>query len=432
MAGESLDDFLEGERSGGAIDSEGSFSLNLQAAARKFALFGQRDRALWTLKLGQGFERLGCTSLELSRDVTTWYLKGCGCRPLDFPALQKSLSTVGLSGAGAAEDFLAVAIGALSVSEGGWEGLVGARWCAEESHLIFGEPAEYQAQPGQQVLILEFPKGQAPSLPIPTWKKSFVYSRMAVYHQDIMRPRVHLNDHLSADVMREEEPVWLEYLSRGTKVDLNLASAGGTVTSLGSPVPTSDIAFCSKMRWHGPGPEGEPSCVIMVRDGAVGATQIHPVVAGCFLEPITTTKLAPGMKIVVNGDSCPTDLGYTKLREGPDLDALIESCREPALRSINLLLEHVNTETESVVAKPKTPIVADAAPGCMGCFSLCGLFLLTSEPVSALIFTGVMGAPPGLYFWYSRSQRTKEFTVLKRATDKVLRERRYTLLEGKP
>lgn len=423
---EHIDEFLEAEGVDGTLDSEGSFSLNLREAARKFALFGQRQRSLWTLKIGQGFERLGCHSLEISTTKDSWMFVGRGCRRLDLDHLHTSLSTVGLSGSSEAENFLALGIGALSISRGR-EGLIGARWVGARSELIFGEADDIPSSPGCEILVLQFPGGEAPAFPHLIWGQNFAYSTMEITYCFEADRRSHLNGANSANFMRPETPLWMEYLADGhSSKDLRLNTAGQTHLNLGPEVPWQPFGFASRIRWRGQSERCSSSIIVMVHDQAAGASVIHPVLAGCLLESLATPELPEGFSIVLNADSCRTDLGHTKLREGPELEALIDSCRQPISDAIEILLDRLKGE-RSMVTKPKTPLAVDLAPGCLGCLSPFCLPLFFIDPYTATAVFSLMGGLPALHFWLSRSKRNQEFEVLKLDADRLLRQRRNQL-----
>jgi hypothetical protein len=426
----SVDDYLDSERLGGALENEGSFSINLGEAARKMAVFGKTDRALWTLKFGQAFQRLGCKILELSITSDAWYLDGLESEHnLDFQILRKALSKLGLEGGNTAETFLAVGLSALSVPVEDGSALEAACW-VQGGHIehILGEVEEVPASLKGQALVLQFEKGSAPALPRSAWENQFSYSTMDIYCW-LSHRRALLNNSYSTQFMASRtELLWLEYLGVGkTHQDLRLTPTGRTVASLGETVEQSKQNYTAQLRWKGTA-RRDRSIVILARPDLAGPTEIHPVVAGCVLEPYNDCGLCDGFKVIVTADDCPSDLGHNQLRKSPELDALIETCKTSLDHALEVMQSTTtNKKSPSVVKKPKTPIAADVAPGCLGFFGLIMMPFVFSEPITGTIITAFFGGPSGFYFWYSRRQRGKEFADLKSEAHVILEERKKAL-----
>ena len=426
----SVDDFLNSERSEGLLETEGSFSLNLREAARKMAVFGQSERALWTLKFGQAFYRLQCRTLELTLTKDAWYLDGLGAlEEIDLNRLRENLAKLGLEGGQTAEAFLAVGLSALSVPGEDGSVLQAACWVHQgRVEPILGEGVDVPASFKGQTLVLQFEKGSAPSLPQSAWENHFSYSTMDIY-QWLSHKRVLLNNAYSTQFMAPRtDLLWLEYLGCGVTLrDISLTPTGKTRAHLGETVHQSKQNYTSKLRWKGQTPR-QRSIVILARDQLEGPTEIYPVVAGCVLEPFLDHGLCNGFKLIMTADDCPTDLGHNQLRKSPELDALLESCKPALNHALDLMLSSVSEKKgPGVVKKPKTPILADAAPSCMGCFSLFTIPFLLAEPLTGSFVAAFFGGPPGFYFWYSRRQRGKEFQELKSSAANILKERKREL-----
>jgi len=84
-------------------------------------------------------------------------------------------------------------------------------------------------------------------------------------------------------------------------------------------------------------------------------------------------------------------------------------------------------QKRTVVNKPKTPLVADVAPSCMGFFLIFTVPLAFVEPLTGAVLSLFFGGPPGLYFWYSRKQRNREFEEMKDVASRVLNSRMQEL-----
>jgi hypothetical protein len=426
----SVDDYLKSERSGGALENEGSFSINLREAARKMAVFGQSERSLWTLKFGQAFQRLECRTLELAVTSDAWYLDGLeGLKELDLRLLRESLSKLGLEGGQSAETFLAVGLSALSVPADDGKALEAACWVHQDRiEHILGEVEEVPASLKGQALVLQFEKGSAPALPQSAWENHFSYSTMEIYYW-LSHQRLLLNNTYSTQFMAPRtELLWLEYLGAGVSLrDLTLTPTGRAMANIGETSYKNKQNYTARLRWKGT-TQRQRSIVILATDGLKGPTEIYPVVAGCVLEPFVDHGLCDGFKIILTADDCPTDLGHNQLRKSPELEALIESCKPPLLHAIELMLSSTSEKkSPTVVKKPKTPFLADAAPGCMGLLGLVSLPVIFSEPIVGSLITAFFGGPSGFYFWYSRRQRGKEFDELKSEAGEILEERKKAL-----
>ena len=426
-----VDDYLQGVRSGGALEEEGSFSINLREAARKMALFGQQEQGAWTLKFGQVFQRLGCRRLELIRTSDIWRFDGIGAqRDLDLVALKHSLPKLGLGGGQEPEDLLAVGLSAMAVAGPNEQALESACWVQNsEIELLYGNLDKLQSRPKGPTLILWFPKDASPPLPRSLWENSFSYCTMEIFYKTGSTSGVQLNNIYSTQFMIPPgQMFWLEYLGVGqTQQDLTLTPTGETSCELGETISKNKLARSSHLRWKGTAEGRGRSIVILAKKDLEGRTEIHPVVAGCVLAPIRATGLPEGFKIVVTADECPTDLGHNQLRRSSELKELIESCKPPLRHAIELMLTTTLEKRPTVVKKPRTPLVADAAPGCMAFFWLFTIPFLFAEPFIGTFVSLFFGGPPGIYFWYSRRQRGKEFDELIQDAHGLLNSRKAEL-----
>ena len=426
-----IDDYLQGERSGGAMEEEGSFSINLREAARKMALFGQQEQGAWTLKFGQVFQRLGCRRLELTRTSDIWRFDGIGAqRDLDLITLKKCLANLGLGGGQGPEDLLSVGLSAMAVAGTNEQALDSACWIQHsEVELLYGNLDKLQDHPKGPTLILWFPKNASPPLPRSLWENSFSYSTMEIFYKTGTTSGVRLNNIYSTQFMIPPGKMfWLEYLGVGqTHQDLTLTPTGQTSCELGETTGRTELATSSHLRWKGTVEGRSRSIVILAQKDLEGRTELHPVVGGCLMAPVRATGLPEGFKIVVTADECPTDLGHNQLRRSHELEALIESCRAPLRHAIELMLTTTLEKSPTVVKKPRTPLVADAAPGCMTFFWLFTIPLLFAEPFIGTFVSLFFGGPPGFYFWYSRRQRRKEFDELIEDAHGVLNSRKEEL-----
>ena len=433
---DSIDDYLHGERSGGAMEDEGSFSINLREAARKMALFGQHEQTAWTLKFGQVFQKLGCRRLEITRTSDAWRLDGIGAQSeLDLPYLKSSLPKLGLGGGQQAEDLLAVGLSALTIPDKEGHSLGSACWVQDSrvEHL-YGEMDELENPPNGPTLLLLFPRDASPPLPQSLWENSFSYSTMEVFLKTGASSGVQLNNIYSTQfLLPPGEMLWLEYLGIGkVHQDLTLTPTGETRCELGEQIAKRKLAQSSHLRWKGTAEGRSRSIVILAKKNLADRTEIYPVVAGCVLSPVLLADLPEGFKIVVTADDCPTDLGHNQLRKSPELDALVESCRPSLLHAVELMLSTTRDKKPTVVSKPQTPLLADVAPGCMGCIWLFTIPIIFMEPIGGTIFSLFFGGPPGFYFWFSRRQRGKEFDQLTNEAQGILSVRKAELLPNEP
>lgn len=422
---EFIDKFLQEERSRGDLADEGSFRIDLREAARKMALFGQVEQGAWTLKLGQAFCRLGCRELEITRTSDRWQFDGTGPeRSLDRVELRRCLAKLGLGGGQEAEDFLAVGLSALAVPTPEGKMLEAACWVEGfESEPLFGEWEDDEPSLQGPSLILRFSRDSSPPLPRFLWEDSFSYSTMPVFYKMGRESRILLNNTFSTQFMARGEKgrFWLELLLKGREIrDLALVPTGRTLAELGEKIlDHSHLQLTSEARWLGVARERDHSIVILARKDLAGPTEIYPVVAGCLLQPVTRHNLGDGFKIVVTAEHCPCDLGHSQLRDSPELEQLIESCKSPLQQALEL----IEIGKHKLVQKPKTPFVADVIPGCMGCIWLWTLPALFVEPLTGIVVGLIFGGTPGFYFWYTRKRCREKFEERKTGLDRLLEER---------
>lgn len=428
---ESVDDFLRRETSSGAVESEGTFSLNVVAAARKFSEFGQAARSLWTLKLGQGFQLLGCRELHFIESAGRWTFRGVAPgRALDRNRLLSSLGVAGLRSEREAEDLLALGMGALAAVEGP-DRLKGACWVSDQIYPIFGVERELQIDlaADEVALILDFAEGRAPKLPFDEWGRRFCYAPMAIATCGTDPNKLsYLNDPHSAKYLAEDGLFWLEYLGQGIDhATLRLNPTGNPRSSLGDPIPVLKLPQTAQLGWLGVCPGRADSIIVMARDGLAGKSQLLPTIGGCLLDPVSLDNFPEGFKIVVAADDCPTDLGHNKLREGFELTRLVEDCRPVLLHAIELMKDSLAKE-RTVVDKPVTPLAADVPPGCLSALSMVALPFVWIEPISGFLCLLFLGGPPGVYFWLSRRTRNKEFGELKQTAGTLLQARQEEIV----
>lgn len=412
---ESVEQYLEQAKARGEVDSEGAFRVDLAEAARKFAQFGQVDQALWTLKLGQCFHALECGRLLIKPTQSRWVLEGLSSKlQLDPVRLKRSLSRLGLAERPQAEDHLAMALSALSASE---SPLLGARWTGEESHSILGEVSPVRVTPGDQTLVLQFAKGEAPRFPHELWGRQFTYSPMKIALKSASS-MIRLNHQGSNSFLREKRPFEFEYLARGRlQQTLKLRPTGHTERELGQELRTHDSELSSRVRWFGLSPIRVDSLTILMSSETTRPTRVFPLVAGCLLEPLAAPSLPAGFTLILNAESCPTDLSQRKLREGPELSLLLSSCVNSLIHLINLALDSVDeaAKGEGRVAKGGVLSLIPVA----GC-------LVAGEPGLGLLFS----VPAVLFLWRDLVQAQAEKSS--RRTEDLLKVHRARLQEQQP
>ena len=343
MAGDSVERMLENVRMAGALQSEGTFTVDLAEAALKMSQFGQVDASVWLLSLGRAFHRLGCSALEIRLLTSGWIFRGRQPRSsVDQEKLQRALVRFGFEEESSPEREIAVAVCALAaLPDAGQRPL--AAWWTEADKLIplLGSGHQRQALgEGECALTLRF-AGKIPDglLPRILWRDRFAFSPLAISFATGHDSLSALNGH--GGLFEAGEP-WLEY--RVDPEEPALVTLGGASARMAlATVSSGDDSVYARWAWRQTAEDTRGSVVVYVQAGKQN-TVVHPVRAGCLLEPFRASSLPGGFRVVVDAGDCPTDISGMALREGPEKSALMSGLQRPLMLATAKLLELLESD----------------------------------------------------------------------------------------
>lgn len=427
----SLAHLLQEVSQAGSLESQGQFTLDLAQASRKLADFGQLRPELWTLLLGQAFHGLRSPWLAITVERDGWLFRaGLPQRALDRKLCQSALSTLGLQSEATPERDLAVALCALAcLSESSFR-LRRARWSEPGgSWSLLGEAEPAAGLPAEEVqLQLNFAARTAPAFPVSLWRERFLFSQLPItlgsgHSQKPLSQAERLSRYLP-----ERHP-WLEYRS-DPPVGRGHRLAGSTAVE-GDPGQLVS-GRRSHLLWREIDPTSQRS-VLLFAYPLQGVSTLHPVRQGCLLEPLPLPDAPPGFRIYSEASECPTDLSQLELRQSPERAEM----ERDALRHLVSALDLIGGAIESrpsFLPKSRSSFLGDIPAGFMAMIG--SLVVLIPPSLEALSFGGLMLGLPGFYFYYSRSQRRREFRELCARTQKQLaadaRRVRETLQDQSP
>jgi hypothetical protein len=428
---DSLNEFLDRTRAQGELDSEGVFRLSLESARRKLAEFGQSESGIWTLQFAQAFYELGCRNLQITEGSDSWFLAPVDHQVTD-PGFVEELKATELSFEGRKTPAQRMILGLCGVSQLSLERAV---WCTgSESFTLLGPDraalkTSTRENPGLRLL---FKSGAAPPFPAKLWRQRLSYSPLQVQFQKTILNRETRSPILGTD----REAYWLEYLfdaHDGEVLDLRPA-ARPNAERFPERTDLSIYGSGRKIRvrwWEDKETKLVPDAVtILVRDSLTESARFHPIKSGCLLESFEEPDFPEGFDVIFSADECDTDLGQMQLLDNAARRRRVQAL-VPLFKRVLEILFRLVAETEDVVKKKRTPIMADLGPGFMGIIGIASLLGSIVTPI-LLLPAGLLTGLPGFYFWYSRKSRRKEFTHTREVLLSIIEERRYRLdLYGK-
>lgn len=426
---DSVENFLAAQKADGELDSEGAFRVDLSEARRKLSEFGQTDPLNWTLQFAQAFCALGCARITVHSWSDRWFLEVPEETPTPFSStVGTSVPEFNFNAVKTPAEFLLLGLCGLTAL-----GLSESYWLSRDSHLTLlgGQTQPEQTKVRDRCgLLLVWSARKAPPFPRALWSQ-----RLSFFPRSVYCGAERISRRAGSKALLEShnllEPHWLEYLvSLNSAQHFQIVGSGRPFYERKANGETKQIGGSSgaiRVRWWEESDSDLPreQIVVFARGGLFGPTRFHPVKLGCLLEPFYHFEYPEGFEIYFSADDLDTDISQLSLL---DTDARTKRLTEitPVVLKAVAIMYKIIESTQLMARAPRTPLVADLAPGSLSALAA-GALLLYGFSLGSIVLSTLLAGPAIGYFWVSRKFRRQEFESLRDITLTALENKRAAL-----